>query len=107
MVSEYDDLGIATIRIHELLSIIHSLEAHFESDCLMCGLVEKCDGKNPNCHIYKDRQSLMEKLGRAEKPEEKKEEPKIPEYRCPECNSPVVFQEGCKHCMNCGWSVCL
>lgn len=28
--------------------------------------------------------------------------------KCPECKSPsIIFQDGCKFCINCGWSVCL
>lgn len=26
--------------------------------------------------------------------------------RCPVCGSPIVKEEGCKHCTNCGWSTC-
>lgn len=26
--------------------------------------------------------------------------------KCPVCGSPVVKEEGCKHCTNCGWSTC-
>jgi ribonucleoside-diphosphate reductase alpha chain len=25
---------------------------------------------------------------------------------CPVCNGPIVYQEGCSSCLNCGWSVC-
>lgn len=25
---------------------------------------------------------------------------------CPECSSPLVMQEGCRLCWNCGWSRC-
>jgi len=25
---------------------------------------------------------------------------------CPVCGSPIVKEEGCKHCTNCGWSTC-
>lgn len=25
---------------------------------------------------------------------------------CPECKGPVTFAEGCKTCMQCGWSKC-
>ena len=26
--------------------------------------------------------------------------------KCPDCNTPVVFQEGCLMCMSCGWNKC-
>ena len=26
--------------------------------------------------------------------------------KCPDCNTPVVFQEGCHMCMSCGWNKC-
>jgi len=26
---------------------------------------------------------------------------------CPICGSPILYQEGCKRCPNCGWSACL
>jgi ribonucleoside-diphosphate reductase alpha chain len=26
--------------------------------------------------------------------------------RCPDCNTPVVFQEGCLMCVSCGWNKC-
>ena len=26
--------------------------------------------------------------------------------RCPECNTPVIFQEGCQTCVSCGWNKC-
>jgi len=26
--------------------------------------------------------------------------------RCPACGEPVIKEEGCKHCPNCGWSTC-
>jgi ribonucleotide reductase alpha subunit len=25
---------------------------------------------------------------------------------CPDCRGPIVFEEGCKKCHNCGWSAC-
>ena len=29
-----------------------------------------------------------------------------PVKRCPECNTPVIFQEGCQSCVSCGWNKC-
>jgi ribonucleoside-diphosphate reductase alpha chain len=26
--------------------------------------------------------------------------------KCPECNTPVIFQEGCQRCVSCGWNKC-
>jgi len=26
---------------------------------------------------------------------------------CPECGAKLVFQEGCRHCLVCGWGICL
>ena len=26
--------------------------------------------------------------------------------KCPECNTPVIFEEGCKKCVACGWNKC-
>ena len=26
--------------------------------------------------------------------------------RCPDCNTPVIFQEGCLMCLSCGWNKC-
>ena len=26
--------------------------------------------------------------------------------RCPDCNTPVIYQEGCLMCMSCGWNKC-
>ena len=26
--------------------------------------------------------------------------------KCPDCNAPVVFQEGCLMCVACGWNKC-
>ena len=26
--------------------------------------------------------------------------------RCPECNTPVIYQEGCLMCISCGWNKC-
>ncbi len=26
--------------------------------------------------------------------------------KCPECNTPVIYQEGCLKCMSCGWNKC-
>ena len=26
--------------------------------------------------------------------------------KCPECNTPVIFQEGCHMCVSCGWNKC-
>ena len=26
--------------------------------------------------------------------------------KCPDCNTPVVFQEGCLMCISCGWNKC-
>ena len=26
--------------------------------------------------------------------------------RCPDCNTPVIFQEGCLTCLSCGWNKC-
>ena len=26
--------------------------------------------------------------------------------RCPDCNTPVIFQEGCLACLSCGWNKC-
>ena len=26
--------------------------------------------------------------------------------RCPDCNTPVIFQEGCLMCVSCGWNKC-
>ncbi|PKB78573.1 MAG: ribonucleoside-diphosphate reductase, adenosylcobalamin-dependent [SAR202 cluster bacterium Io17-Chloro-G9] len=29
-----------------------------------------------------------------------------PVKKCPECNTPVIFQEGCQTCVSCGWNKC-
>ena len=29
-----------------------------------------------------------------------------PAKKCPECNTPVIFQEGCQTCVSCGWNKC-
>ena len=29
-----------------------------------------------------------------------------PARKCPECNTPVIFQEGCQRCVSCGWNKC-
>ena len=29
-----------------------------------------------------------------------------PAKKCPECNGPVIFQEGCQSCVACGWNKC-
>ena len=29
-----------------------------------------------------------------------------PSRKCPDCNTPVVFQEGCLMCISCGWNKC-
>ena len=29
-----------------------------------------------------------------------------PAKKCPECNTPVIFQEGCQRCVSCGWDKC-
>jgi len=26
--------------------------------------------------------------------------------KCPECNTPVIYQEGCLMCVSCGWNKC-
>ena len=26
--------------------------------------------------------------------------------KCPECNTPVIFEEGCMKCVACGWNKC-
>ena len=26
--------------------------------------------------------------------------------RCPECNTPVIYQEGCMMCLSCNWNKC-
>ena len=26
--------------------------------------------------------------------------------RCPDCNTPVIYQEGCLMCISCGWNKC-
>ena len=26
--------------------------------------------------------------------------------KCPDCNAPVIFQEGCLMCVACGWNKC-
>ena len=26
--------------------------------------------------------------------------------KCPDCNTPVIFQEGCLMCISCGWNKC-
>ena len=30
----------------------------------------------------------------------------VPARKCPECNTPVIFQEGCQRCVSCGWNKC-
>ena len=30
----------------------------------------------------------------------------IPGRKCPDCNTPVIFQEGCQRCVSCGWNKC-
>ena len=30
----------------------------------------------------------------------------VPGRKCPECNTPVIFQEGCQRCVSCGWNKC-
>jgi len=29
-----------------------------------------------------------------------------PARKCPDCNGPVIFQEGCLMCVSCGWNKC-
>ena len=29
-----------------------------------------------------------------------------PARKCPDCNTPVIFQEGCLMCVSCGWNKC-
>ena len=29
-----------------------------------------------------------------------------PARKCPDCNTPVIFQEGCLMCISCGWNKC-
>ena len=29
-----------------------------------------------------------------------------PTRKCPDCNSPVYYQEGCTMCVSCGWNRC-
>ena len=29
-----------------------------------------------------------------------------PVKRCPECNTPVIYEEGCQKCVSCGWNKC-
>ena len=29
-----------------------------------------------------------------------------PVRKCPDCNTPVIFQEGCLMCVSCGWNKC-
>ncbi|MCI0781095.1 MAG: vitamin B12-dependent ribonucleotide reductase [Chloroflexi bacterium] len=29
-----------------------------------------------------------------------------PSRKCPDCNTPVIFQEGCLMCVSCGWNKC-
>jgi len=31
---------------------------------------------------------------------------KIKRGICPSCDSPLIFQEGCKMCISCGWGGC-
>lgn len=33
-------------------------------------------------------------------------EDKIKKGLCPECDHPLIREEGCLHCMICGWSAC-
>lgn len=30
----------------------------------------------------------------------------IPDERCPECQSPITYESGCKVCKSCGWTSC-
>ncbi len=30
----------------------------------------------------------------------------LPARKCPECNTPVIFQEGCQRCVSCAWNKC-
>jgi len=32
--------------------------------------------------------------------------PKTPHGSCPECGSPMAFEEGCRKCHSCGYSLC-
>ena len=29
-----------------------------------------------------------------------------PARKCPDCNTPVIYQEGCLKCVSCGWNKC-
>jgi len=31
---------------------------------------------------------------------------KIKKGICPDCNEQLTFEEGCKHCVCCGWGAC-
>lgn len=31
---------------------------------------------------------------------------KIQEGKCPECSCDLIYQEGCKKCLNCGFNIC-
>ncbi|MGC9003896.1 MAG: adenosylcobalamin-dependent ribonucleoside-diphosphate reductase [bacterium] len=46
--------------------------------------------------------SIYLKLG----PSEEKPQPQEDEELCPVCQTPLLQQEGCKICPNCGWSLC-
>ena len=68
-------------------------------------------------HIEGKEKFEIARLEHFEKEEEEKEEENIikpilqtekeaPVGVCPECGSPLVYEEGCKICKNCGYSTC-
>lgn len=73
MPTEYEDLGIATIQISDLHSIIYELKLHFDTDCLICQKADICDGKHPDCGVTKDRIRILQRLGNIEIPTKKEE----------------------------------
>jgi hypothetical protein len=61
MVTEYDRLGLVTIS--DFNRVRYKIKMHFDTDCLMCDKLDICDGKDPDCYIYKDRQEILAILG--------------------------------------------
>ncbi len=68
---------------------------------------------NALMEMYKEMQEeLKEKQGLVSpKPVKKVPKPQAvinvsDKMHCPDCGEPMIFEEGCNICKNCGWSKC-